>query len=75
MAWLNAQGNPVKIQPTTIQLDLPGEAVGDEALANGTVNWFAVIMAAVQLFAALKSGDPAAIAAAFQALVKAIMGT
>ena len=72
MAWLNAAGNPVSVQPLTIQIDVPTEAA-TEASA-GAPNLIAIIMAVVQLFAALKSGDAMAIAAALQALIKAFMG-
>lgn len=74
MAWANASGNPVSVQPLTIQLDVPCEAVGDDAAANKAVNWMAVIMAGFQLLVALKSGDGQAIAAAVQALINAFMG-
>lgn len=72
MAWLNAQGNPVAVQPVTIQIDVPSEQ-STEASA-GAPNLIAIIMAVVQLFAALKSGDARAIADALQALIKAFMG-
>lgn len=72
--WLNAQGSPVEVKPHTFQLDIPQEAVGDEAATNSAVNLFAIIMAVIQLFTALKGGDPAAIVAALQALINAFQG-
>lgn len=72
--FTNAQGNPVAIKPVTIQLDMPHEPVGDEAATNGAINIIAIIMAVIQLFAALKSGDPVAIAAALQALINSFLG-
>ncbi len=72
--FLNASGNPVAIKPVTIQIDLPSEAVGDPDATAKAVNLIAVIMAVIALFAALKSGDPIAIANALQALINAFMG-
>lgn len=71
MTWLNATGNPVATKPLTFQIDIPAE----QAMTVGTPNWWAVMMAVVQLASALKSADPAMIAAAIQALFAAIMGS
>ncbi len=70
--WLNKSGQPVATTPITIQFDLPSEPI-DEA-SMGSVNWIAVFVAGVQLITAFKSGDPAAIAAAIQALLNAFKG-
>lgn len=70
MAWLNASGAPVAMTPITIQIDVPGEMTA----SAGTPNWGAVLGAAIQLVLALMSGNPTGIAAAIQALIKAIMG-
>lgn len=77
MAWLNANGSPVAIQPLTIQIDIPGEAVGDasmdKALRTIGANWGAILSAAIQLVFAMMTSNPAAIAAAIQALINAFM--
>lgn len=74
MAWLNASGSPVTMQPLTIQIDVPSEAVGDRGLAMTAVNWGKVLAASIQLVIAMMTGNPAAIAAAIQALLNAFMG-
>lgn len=74
MAWLKADGTPVAVMPHTIQLDIPTEAVNDPEGTLKSFNLLAVIMAVIQLFAAMKSGNPVAIAAALQALIDAFMG-
>lgn len=70
MAWLNANGSPVAMQPITIQIDVPSET----AVMVGAPNWGAVLAAAIQLIFAMMTGNPAAIALAIQALLKAVMG-
>jgi hypothetical protein len=70
MAWLNASGNPVKMAPVTIQLDLPAE----QSVNVGTPNWAAVLGAGIQLMLAMMTGNSAGIAAAIQALISAFMG-
>lgn len=74
MAWLNAQGNPVAVKPLTIQVDAPSEAADETKIAYNAANIIAILMAGIQLFVALKSGDEMAIAAAMQALIKAFTG-
>lgn len=74
MAWLNASGSPVTMQPLTIQIDVPSEAVGDRGLAMTAVNWGKVLAASIQLVIAMMTGNPAAIAAAIQALINAFIG-
>lgn len=74
MAWVNASGQAVSVQPATIQLDLPAEAVGDQAGTISAVNWVKVIVAVVQLGMALSSGNAVAIATAIQNLINAITG-
>lgn len=74
MAWVNASGTPVAMQPLTIQIDVPCEAVGDTGAAMAAVNWPGVMAAAIQLIIALMSSNPTAIAAAIQAFLKALMG-
>jgi hypothetical protein len=70
--WLTAQGQPVQTKPATIQIDIPCETPTDNSAVS--FNFIVVFMAVMQLFAALKSGDPAAIAAAIQAFINALMG-
>ena len=74
MAWVNASGNPISSAPATIQIDLPCEAVGDQAATLAAVSWVKVIFAAIQLVSALSSGNAVAIAAAIQNLINAITG-
>jgi hypothetical protein len=69
MAWLNANGTPVAMQAHTFQIDLPAEPVAQ----MGAPNWGAVFAAVFQLISAFTSGNPAAIIAALQALIKAAM--
>lgn len=72
--FTNASGNAVNTSPVLVQLDVPCEPVGDSDKAMAGINFLAVIMAVMQLIAALKSGDQAQIIAAIQALIKAITG-
>ncbi len=101
--WVNAQGNPVAMQPMTVQFDIPCEPSADAPVCQRAMNDFVavvktgdlyaigaavptltkvfagfnfitVLVALVQVFAALKSGDPQAIMAAVQALFNALMG-
>lgn len=71
MAFLNASGNPVATTPHMMQIDVPTEAVTN---APSAINWTAAIAAVWQLFTAYSSGNPAAIIAAIQALIKALTG-
>lgn len=73
MPWLNSSGNPVSVQPVTIQIDVPSESVGDRALTLTAVNWGAVLSASIQLVIAMMTGNPTAIASAIQALINALM--
>ena len=77
MAWLNASGNPVAMQPVTIQIDIPCEAVANastaEALSTIAANWGAILSAAIQLVIAMMTGNVPGIAAAIQALITAFM--
>lgn len=72
--WLNSAGSPVGTQQATVQLEIPCEAVGDDAKTAAAVNWIAIAIAFWNLFTALKSGDAAKITAALQALINAFMG-
>jgi hypothetical protein len=72
--FLNAQGQKIESQPITIQIDMPSEAVGNHAATLTAVNWGGVLGAAIQLVIALMSGNQAAVAAAIQALINAIVG-
>lgn len=74
MLWKNASGNPVAVQPVTIQVDLPCEEAGGAAANLLAVNWGAVLAAAIQLIIAMMTGNSAAIATAIQALINAIIG-
>lgn len=71
MAWLKSDGTPVATGLSQLSVTIPTEAADE---ASATPNWIAVIMAGIQFFIALKSGDPAAIQAALQALINAFMG-
>jgi hypothetical protein len=74
MAWLNASGNPVAIQSTGFQINLPTDEVGDKVTTSFAVNWGAVMGAFIQLVLALMTGNSAAIQTAIQALINAFMG-
>ena len=70
MAWCKADGSPVATKPLTIQIDVPADPVA----TVGSINWSGVISAVLQLSVALATQNPAAIAAAVQALLAALMG-
>lgn len=70
--WTNEQGNPIKTSSHTLQLELPDEKAS--AVSFMTINWMGVITAAIALAAALFTGNAAAIAAAIQSLINAILG-
>ena len=74
MAWANSSGGPVAVQPVTIQIDIPCEAVGSQTDTLAAVNWGKVLAAGIQLIIAMMTGNSAAIAAAIQALINAFMG-
>lgn len=74
MAWLNASGNQIGFTPLALQIDIPAEACGNQAVALASVNWPKVMSAAIQLVIALMTSNPAGIAAALQQLITALMG-
>lgn len=68
--WLTARGTPAAMQAHTFQIDLPTEP----SVMVGAPDIFKVITAVLQLITALATGNPAAIIAAIQAFIAAIMG-
>ena len=72
MALLNASGNPVATKTVAIQIAI--EVPTEEAVSVGSINWFAAMIAVAQLATAWASGNTMAIAAALQALLKALTG-
>jgi len=72
--WVNAQGSPVDVKPVTVQIELPTETATEQSTPLYAVNFIVVFMALMQVFAALKTGDPVAIMTAVQALINALMG-
>jgi hypothetical protein len=69
--WLGANGQPVATAPHTFQIELPTQP----GVMVGAPDIFKVITAVLQLITALATGNPAAIIAAIQAFIAAIMGT
>lgn len=74
MTWLNANGQQIATTPITIQIEIPGEEVGNTAVTLLAVKWGAVLSAVIQLVIAMMTSNPTAIAAAIQALINAFMG-
>jgi len=72
MAFQNASGACCSTKSLSIQLEVPGEPATDASMF--AINPIAIFMAVLALVTALKSGDSTAIAAAIQALIKAITG-
>lgn len=70
MPMLNAAGAPVATQSQLIQIDLPSEGVA----SLGTPDLIKVVQAALQLYMAWQTGNPAAILAAIQAFFAALSG-